>query len=386
MNRLPIVILPGLLLLACAPENVSDTETHGQAIVGGDPERIKDAPWQVSLQDVEFGHACGGAILDAWNILSARHCFAPSERPERLFSPAIYTVAAGISNLSRIPAEAQVVEVDDIIPLDGEYTGGQADGHDIMVVRLARPLKFGKKVQPIAMATLADERAGRLRPGVIATVTGWGTAEIDGPLTDRLQTVDVPIVPLAVAQAISKEPLSDDLLAAGAQAGRDSCTGDSGGPLTVRRGWGRILAGVVSFGINDACGVAGEPGMYTRVAAYSERAARATRAIPAVIGRFGGIAGAKDQLQVFEVQVPPGQQIVNFDLSGGSGDADLFVRKGQPPTVDQFDCVSDLPGITAELCHFFDATPGTYFVGVIGNNDFAGAGVRVNAYARPHGY
>jgi hypothetical protein len=43
--------------------------------------------------------------------------------------------------------------------------------------------------------------------------------------------------------------------------------------------------------------------------------------------------------------------------------------------------VSGIIGTTGEICSLFNPAPGTYFVGVIGNNDFAGAKLRVNAYA-----
>jgi hypothetical protein len=102
---------------------------------------------------------------------------------------------------------------------------------------------------------------------------------------------------------------------------------------------------------------------------------------PDLLKRKKNIAGTKDQLQFVKVEVPPGQHIVNFELSGGTGDADLFVRKGQKPTVDEFDCVSGLLDETGEMCHFFEPDGGTYYVGVIGNNDFSGATLRVNAYA-----
>jgi len=63
-------------------------------------------------------------------------------------------------------------------------------------------------------------------------------------------------------------------LCAGGEKGKDSCRGDSGGPLmglspdkseTTR--W--MIAGIVSFGPSP-CGMKDWPGVYTRVAEYSE--------------------------------------------------------------------------------------------------------------------
>lgn len=68
--------------------------------------------------------------------------------------------------------------------------------------------------------------------------------------------------------------LSDELqFCAGGERGRDSCTGDSGGPVVKvhvdqRAGsvnW--LCMGVISFG-PDPCGMQGVPGVYTKVSAH----------------------------------------------------------------------------------------------------------------------
>ena len=50
--------------------------------------------------------------------------------------------------------------------------------------------------------------------------------------------------------------------------GRDSCSGDSGGPLMIKKRKNldtfMIQIGVVSWGLND-CGKKGIPGIYTNV-------------------------------------------------------------------------------------------------------------------------
>lgn len=61
-------------------------------------------------------------------------------------------------------------------------------------------------------------------------------------------------------------------MCAGGKAGKDSCTGDSGGPLMAKDNSNRArpytyLAGIVSFGVQD-CGSAGIPGVYTRIDQY----------------------------------------------------------------------------------------------------------------------
>ena len=52
------------------------------------------------------------------------------------------------------------------------------------------------------------------------------------------------------------------------KGGKDSCRGDSGGPLIVSNHDIAIIYGIVSFG--DGCGKPKLPGVYTRVTSYLE--------------------------------------------------------------------------------------------------------------------
>ena len=66
----------------------------------------------------------------------------------------------------------------------------------------------------------------------------------------------------------------DKQMCAGGVEGKDSCTGDSGGPLmAVDSSPGETLryfvTGIVSYGPRD-CGTRGWPGVYTRVGSYAK--------------------------------------------------------------------------------------------------------------------
>lgn len=90
----------------------------------------------------------------------------------------------------------------------------------------------------------------------------------DGPQPAVLQKVTVPV--WSNAQCRSKYGphapggILESMICAG-QDSRDSCNGDSGGPLMVNEGhWVQI--GVVSWGIG--CGKGQYPGVYTRVTSF----------------------------------------------------------------------------------------------------------------------
>ncbi len=57
-------------------------------------------------------------------------------------------------------------------------------------------------------------------------------------------------------------PITENMVCA-ATPGGDACFGDSGGPMTVRRGGAEVLEGVISWGKN--CARARWPGVYSRV-------------------------------------------------------------------------------------------------------------------------
>jgi len=89
----------------------------------------------------------------------------------------------------------------------------------------------------------------------------------------------------------------------------------------------------------------------------------------------GGIAeenmsGSRYSLQHFELVVPEGAASVIFTLSGGTGDPDLYVRKGAAPTVSLYDCRPYRGTTREEVCSFTE--PGTYYVMVRGYSDYSG--------------
>ena len=121
--------------------------------------------------------------------------------------------------------------------------------------------------------------------GIKSTVVGWGYAANydDGDFTRSgvaksiLQKASLPVVPLTQCQGAFSRRMVDGthLCAGGVAGGADSCKGDSGGGLFVRKNttnFGELesspylLVGVVSFG-SSQCGV-GVPGVYTRVSKF----------------------------------------------------------------------------------------------------------------------
>ena len=86
-----------------------------------------------------------------------------------------------------------------------------------------------------------------------------------------------------------------------------------------------------------------------------------------------GLAGAKNQELSYTVTVPSGSSLT-IATSGGSGDADLYVKKSSAPTTSSYDCRPYKAGNT-ESCSFSGAS-GTYYIKVRGYSAFSGVSLK----------
>lgn len=98
---------------------------------------------------------------------------------------------------------------------------------------------------------------------------------------------------------------------------------------------------------------------------------------------LSGVSGSE---QLFSVNVPSGAANLKVEMSGGTGDADLYVRYGQVPTAGSIDCSSYNYGNT-ESCLFTEPTPGVYYIMLQGYTTFSGVILRVTYQtAAPQSY
>jgi pseudolysin/vibriolysin len=84
-------------------------------------------------------------------------------------------------------------------------------------------------------------------------------------------------------------------------------------------------------------------------------------------------SGAKSEELSYTVTVPAGSSLT-IASSGGSGDADLYVKKGSAPTTSSYDCRPYKTGST-ESCSF-SAASGTYYIKLRGYTAFSGVSLK----------
>ena len=232
-------------------------------IIGGEEAQAGAWPWMAALVSATTpsafqGQFCGGALIkDKW-VITAAHCV------EGEF-PSTIDVVLGRHLLSDTSGERISVAG---IARHPNYNRNTLN-NDIALLYLSN----ASSLTTIPLATLSN--SSLYEPGVTATVTGWGNTSRfgAGSYPDELRQVSVPIVSNVTCNA----PLANggdvtlNMLCAGfAQGRKDTCDGDSGGPLMVpgSSGVGWVQAGITSWGIG--CARPNKYGVYTRVANYED--------------------------------------------------------------------------------------------------------------------
>jgi hypothetical protein len=248
---------------AAAPAAAWDV---GKDVVGGTPAGATDAPWQVLLRVADGAdvYQCGGSILDRTHVVTAAHCV---ELAGGFAAPADVHVYAGTTDRTALGTPAQAPAVAEVFV----HPGYAFPAYDAAVLRLATELTYGPTVQPVALASAADDAA--LTTATPLLLSGWGGtvqlppgAEADWSMTsDALQKATITPA-TGCATYFDWDPSA--MLCAG-QAGTDACQGDSGGPLVLDPAGTPRLVGIVSGGIG--CAYPGYPGIYTRVASAEIR-------------------------------------------------------------------------------------------------------------------
>jgi len=84
----------------------------------------------------------------------------------------------------------------------------------------------------------------------------------------------------------------------------------------------------------------------------------------------------------FTLDVPAGPSVVKFALSGGTGDADLYVNFGTVPTATSYQCRPYLSG-NNESCTLTTSSAGRYFVGVRVYSAYSGVTLTTTYTAGP---
>ncbi|QTH70661.1 S8 family peptidase [Pseudoalteromonas xiamenensis] len=88
------------------------------------------------------------------------------------------------------------------------------------------------------------------------------------------------------------------------------------------------------------------------------------------------ISASSGTWKYYTVDVPAGMSSLTVTTSGGSGDADMYVKFGAQPTTSSFDCRPYENG-NAETCNITSPSAGTYYIGLNAYKTFSGVTLNV---------
>lgn len=208
-------------------------------IVNGQIIDISQAPYTIQLR--RYGsQICGGTLVTSIHVITAAHC-----------------VDKGIQNIYAVGNASTVFDqgiqrkvIDHMIPQ--EYSRETGMYRDIAVLKLDSPM-MGGVIRSLPLCSVPWTAGQKIQ------VSGWGLVSTSES-SSELRTVFVTMIPHeeCLARNGMTTHMSDSKECAW-DKGKDSCSGDSGGPAV----YNRELCGVVSAGYG--CGNPLYPGIYTSV-------------------------------------------------------------------------------------------------------------------------
>lgn len=254
----------------CGPDSLDGK------IYNGNDTALDQFPWMVLLEYRDKSGQnvlnCGGSLINQRYVLTAAHCVkgdiekvVGSLNRIRLgeydINSEIDCIGADCNN------KVEEIGFEEVIPHPQYDDKNNNRHHDIALIRLASDVELNDFIRPVCLPLPTTKQ--EISTGAALIVAGWGRTLLARQSNVKKQLA-VPVNDHdACVQKFSSRKINliTSQLCAGGEFAKDSCDGDSGGPLmrqAFKKRW--YLEGVVSFG--NRCGLEGWPGVYTRVADY----------------------------------------------------------------------------------------------------------------------
>ncbi|XP_075158770.1 uncharacterized protein LOC142231978 isoform X2 [Haematobia irritans] len=226
-------------------------------ILGGVPAELGEFPHMVGIG---YSRIAGNG--------QAAHCVDSNDR-----IPSI--VRMGVVNFNDPDEMLEAVQIGiKQYFIHDDYKSGRTY-NDIAILELKRPAPLSKFIYPACLYTDEADPKRNVR----LTVTGWGSVNVNTrKFSNILLKAHLHVTPLeecnssyvayGLSRAVMKGIIKTQLCAKDDKDLKDSCHGDSGGPLNLLVDESRNnyrVVGIVNSGISCASPI---PGLYTRVAAF----------------------------------------------------------------------------------------------------------------------
>uniref|UniRef100_A0A194APM6 Snake venom serine protease n=1 Tax=Agkistrodon piscivorus TaxID=8715 RepID=A0A194APM6_9SAUR len=238
-----IRVLANLLIL-----QFSYAQKSSELIIGGDECNINEHRFLVALYNfTSRTFLCGGILINQEWVITAAHC--DRENME---------IKLGMHS-KKVPNEDEQTRV----PKEKFFCLSSKNytlwDKDIMLIRLDSPVNNSAHIAPLSLPSSPPN------VGSVCRIMGWGrispTKETypDVPHCTNINLLDYEVCRAAYPDY--ELPATSRTLCAGIlEGGKDTCRGDSGGPLICNG----QFQGIASWG-DDPCAQPSMPGVYTKV-------------------------------------------------------------------------------------------------------------------------
>ena len=196
---------------------------------------------------------CTGTLIAPDVVVSAGHCAS---------------VATRVFFGGDVKKAGKIVKVKQAVRHPSYHKAGKHN--DLLVLLLEQPVV---NIAPRAIAT-----AAQVNKATDGRVVGFGNTDPFGTKGYGVKRqVDIPIASPSCKGTVDGDPdavafgcdVNLEMVAGKPLLGKDSCTGDSGGPLYIEGpGGGWLLAGATSRAVDSAPNDCGDGGIYVRIDKY----------------------------------------------------------------------------------------------------------------------